>query len=59
MTRELRITLTKSLIGVPEKHRKIVAGLGFRKRMQTVVHPDSPEVRGMIRKIPHMLRVED
>lgn len=58
MTRELRITLTKSLIGVPEKHRRIVAGLGFRKRLQTVVHQDSPEVRGMIRKIPHMLKVE-
>lgn len=58
MATELTITLTKSLIGVSQKHRKIVAGLGLRKRLQRVTLPDSPEVRGMIRKIPHMLKVE-
>jgi len=58
MTPELTVTLVKSLIGVPEKHRKIVTGLGLRKRLQRVTLPDTPEVRGMIRKIPHMLKVE-
>lgn len=58
MAGQLRITLVKSLIGTPEKHRKIAAGLGLRRPNQTVVLSDSPEIRGMLRKIPHMIKVE-
>ena len=55
--KNLKITLKKSVIGKPEKQRKIVRSLGLRKLNQTVVHRDEPTIRGMIHKIPHMLEV--
>lgn len=54
----LKITQTRSLIGRPEKHRKIMRGLGLRKIRHSVVRPDSPEVRGMIFKVKHLIDVE-
>jgi large subunit ribosomal protein L30 len=56
--RALKITLVRSLIGYPEPQRAIARGLGLRKPNATVVRPDSPEIRGMVRKIPHLVRVE-
>lgn len=58
MSDKLNITLIKSIIGVPVNQRKVVAGLGLRKLMQKVVLADTPETRGMINKVPHMLKVE-
>ena len=55
--KNLKITLKRSVIGKPEKQRKIVSSLGLRKMHQTVVHRDEPTIRGMIHKIPHMLEV--
>ena len=57
MSTKLQITLVKSTIGKSKKHRDIVAGLGLKKLNQTVEHADTPEVRGMISKISHMLNV--
>ncbi len=54
-----RITLKKSLIGRPEKHRRVIQSLGLRKLNKTVVLKDTPAVRGMIRKVSHMLAVEE
>jgi len=54
----LKITLVRSLIGYPEPQRVISRSLGLRKPNDTVVRPDSPEIRGMVRKIPHLVRVE-
>ncbi|MDO8282219.1 MAG: 50S ribosomal protein L30 [Thermodesulfovibrionia bacterium] len=53
----LKITLKRSVIGKPEKQRKIVRSLGLRKLHQTVLHRDEPTIRGMIHKISHMLEV--
>jgi len=55
----IRISLTKSLIGRPEKQRRIIRALGLRRINQSVLHEDTPSVRGMINKIPHMLKVEE
>ena len=55
---QLKIKLTRSLIGWPETQREIVKGLGLRKLNSEVIRRDSPEVWGMIRKIPHLLKVE-
>ena len=55
MNSKIRITLVKSTIGKPNKHRAIVAGLGLNKLNKTVELSDTPEVRGMIAKISHML----
>ena len=57
MSAKLQITLVKSLIGCPKKHKDVVKGLGLTKVNMTVERIDSPEVRGMISKINHMLRV--
>ena len=57
-TAALKITLVRSLIGYPEPQRVIARSLGLRKPNATVVRPDTPEIRGMVRKIPHLVRVE-
>ena len=57
MSSRLQITLIKSTIGKPKKHRDIVAGLGLKKLNHSVEHADTPEIRGMISKISHMLNV--
>ncbi|MEE9402628.1 MAG: 50S ribosomal protein L30 [Desulfobacteria bacterium] len=59
MSNILRITLKKSVIGRPEKHRRVIQSLGLRKMNKTVVLKDTPTVRGMIRKVSHMLAVEE
>ncbi|MEK6813133.1 MAG: 50S ribosomal protein L30 [Nitrospirota bacterium] len=56
---QITITLVRSLIGVPDSQRKIVKGLGLRRPSSRVVRPDTPEVRGMIRKVTHLVSVED
>ncbi|MCK4924877.1 MAG: 50S ribosomal protein L30 [Spirochaetes bacterium] len=57
-TKKLRITLKKSLIGVPEKQRKVVRALGLRKRQHVVVQDDNPVINGMIFKVNHLVDVE-
>ncbi len=60
MTKEemIKITLIRSLIGRPEKHRRIARALGLRKLNSTVVHRDTPSIRGMISKINHLVKTE-
>jgi large subunit ribosomal protein L30 len=57
MKRNLKITLKRSIIGRPEKQRKIVRALGLRKINHQVFHEDTPSIRGMIHKISHMIEV--
>lgn len=59
MSGRLRITLVKSMIGRPEKHRKVLRGLGLTKINKTVELEDSPSVRGMINKVSHLVRAEE
>jgi large subunit ribosomal protein L30 len=54
---KLKITLTKSLIGLSPKQEATVRALGLRKIRQTVTHDDTETVRGMIAKVPHVLKV--
>ncbi len=59
MTKQLSVTLRKSCIGRPGKHKLVVAGLGLRKLNQTVLRADTPEIRGMIQKVIHLLEVKE
>jgi large subunit ribosomal protein L30 len=59
MEGKIRIKLYRSPICTPEKHKLIVKGLGLRKLNQIVERPDSPVFRGMVNKIPHLLKVVD
>jgi large subunit ribosomal protein L30 len=56
--KQLKIELIRSVIGRPKKQREVVKGLGLRKLRSSVVRKDCPEIRGMIRKIPHLLKVD-
>lgn len=56
---ELKITLVKSPIGYSQRQKGTVKALGLRKINQTVVHKDSPVIRGMIDKVSHLLVVEE
>ncbi|MSN27120.1 MAG: 50S ribosomal protein L30 [Geobacter sp.] len=58
MSTMLKITLVKSTICTPKKHRDVVSGLGLTKLNQSVQRIDSPEIRGMINKVSHLLSVE-
>ena len=55
---QLKITLVKSLIGRPEKQRRVAKALGLNKSNQTVLQYDTPIIRGMTNKISHLLTVE-
>lgn len=59
IAKQLAITLRKSCIGHPGKHKRVAIGLGLRKLNQTVVRQDTPEIRGMIRRISHLLEVRE
>ena len=56
---ELKITWTRSSIGHKEDQKRTIRALGLRRMGQTVVHGDSPVVRGMIRKVKHLVSVEE
>ena len=56
--KEIRIELIRSLIGHPQYQREVVKGLGLRRVNSVVIRNDSPEIWGMIKKIPHLLKVE-
>jgi large subunit ribosomal protein L30 len=56
--KKIRITLTHSLLGHPEKHRKVARALGLKKRNSTVLQADTPIIRGMVNKISHLITVE-
>lgn len=55
----LKITLMRSVIGCPDDQRSTVRALGLRKIRDEVVRDDKPEVRGMVRKVAHLVRVEE
>ncbi len=46
-----------SVIGCPEKQRETVRGLGLRRMQQVVERKDTPEIRGMVKKIPHLVAI--
>lgn len=54
---KLRITLTRSIIGLSPRQEATVKALGLRRMHQTVEHDDTATIRGMIGKVPHVLRV--
>ena len=59
MAETLKVTLTKSKIGSTKKIRATLVGLGLTKREKTVIRKDTPEIRGMLRKVEHLVTVEE
>jgi len=59
MSGTVKITLVKSMIGRPEKHRKVLRGMGLTKISKTVELVDTPAVRGMIHVVSHLVKTEE
>jgi large subunit ribosomal protein L30 len=56
---QLTITLKKSQIGSTKKIRATLIGLGLTKTSKSIVRKDTPEIRGMLRKVQHLVEVEE
>jgi large subunit ribosomal protein L30 len=55
---QVKITYIKSTIDKPERQKRIIKALGLRKLHQSVVHNETPQIAGMIRKVNHLVTVE-
>jgi len=59
MAGTIKVTLVKSMIGRPEKQRKVLRGMGLTKCNKTVELKNIPSVRGMINKVSHLVKTEE
>ena len=57
--KKLKITLVKSTIGFDRKQAEVVTGLGLRRIRHSVTLADTPETRGMVHKVRHLVTVEE
>ncbi|MBZ5538545.1 MAG: 50S ribosomal protein L30 [Acidobacteriia bacterium] len=55
----LRLRWVRSAIGSPKKHKRIVQGLGFHHLREIITRPDTPMIRGMVGRIPHLVEIMD
>jgi large subunit ribosomal protein L30 len=55
----LRLKWVRSAIAAPDKHKKVVRGLGFTRLNQVIEREDTPAIRGMVGKVPHLVKVVD
>jgi len=53
----LKIQYYRSMICTPEKHKKVIKGLGFTRLNQIVEREDSDSIRGMVKAVPHLVRI--
>ena len=53
----LKVKMIGSVIGCPDKQRATVRGLGLRRLHQVVERQDTPEIRGMVKKVPHLVSI--
>ncbi|HZQ22671.1 MAG TPA: 50S ribosomal protein L30 [Terriglobales bacterium] len=54
---KLQIKWVRSAICSPVKHKLVVKGLGFTRLNQVIERPDTPAIRGMVAKIPHLVEI--
>ena len=55
----IEITQVRSVSGRQEKHRRTLRALGLKKNQTSVIHNDTPAIRGMVNQIPHMVTVRE
>ena len=58
-TATITVRLVRSMIGRPEKQRLVLRGMGLTKLQKVVQLPDTPQIRGMLDKVKHLVRVEE
>jgi large subunit ribosomal protein L30 len=57
--KQFKITQTKSIIGRNYKQKRTIKALGLKRIHHTVIHKDTPQIRGMITKVNHLVKVEE
>jgi large subunit ribosomal protein L30 len=58
-TGTLRLKWVRSVIAAPVKHKRVIRGLGFTRLNQVIEREDSPSIRGMVAKVPHLVEIQD
>jgi large subunit ribosomal protein L30 len=53
----VRLKWVRSAICAPEKHKRVIRGLGFTRLNQVIERQDTPSIRGMVNKVPHLVQV--
>ena len=56
-SKTIQIEYYRSAICTPDKHRKVVKGLGFTRLNQIIEREDTPSIHGMVKKVPHLVRI--
>lgn len=59
MSRKLKLTWVRSIIGSKQEHRRTIRALGLHRLHETVVKDDTPPIRGMIHAVAYMLKIEE
>ncbi len=59
MAKKLKVTQTRSVIGNKVKAKRTIEALGLKRMHHTVTHDDTPQIRGMVFKVKHMVSVEE
>ena len=59
MAERIKVKLVRSMIGRPEKHRKVLRGMGLTRLNKTVELKNTPQLRGMIKKVSHLVSTEE
>jgi len=54
---KMKLKWVRSYIAAPLKHKKVVRGLGFTRLNQVIEREDSPSIRGMVKKVPHLVEI--
>jgi large subunit ribosomal protein L30 len=54
---KMQLKWVRSAIAAPEKHKRVVRGLGFTRLNQVVEREDTPSIRGMVAKVPHLVQI--
>jgi large subunit ribosomal protein L30 len=55
----IHLKWVRSAICSPVKHKKVVKGLGFTRLNQVIERPDTAAIRGMVKKVPHLIEIVD
>jgi large subunit ribosomal protein L30 len=55
----LKVTQIRSVIGSKENHKRTVRALGLKRIRDSRVHEDTPQIRGMVHKVQHLVRAEE
>lgn len=55
--KRIRLQWVRSMICTPEKHKKVIKGLGFTRLNQVIEREDTPSIRGMVKAVPHLVKI--